>query len=79
MVERRIIPVGNERRILLTTEHLADGTWGVVASILEATPNGERVVDLPVLDERFATEAEAEAAGETQARGWLDQNVPRAA
>jgi len=79
MVERRVIPVGNERRIVLTTERLADGTWAVVASILEATPNGERVVDLAVSDERFATEADAEAAGEAQARCWIDQNVPRAA
>jgi hypothetical protein len=79
MVERRVIPVGNERRILLTTERLADGAWAVVASILETTPNGERVVDLPVGDERFATEADAEASGEVQARAWIEQNVARVA
>ena len=79
MVQRKIIPVDDERGILLTTERLADGAWAVVASIVETTPNGERVVDLPVLDERFSTEADAEAAGESQARRWIEQNVPRAA
>ena len=79
MVQRKIIPVDGERRILLTTERLADGSWAVVASIVETTPNGERVVDLPVGDERFTTEADAEASGEVQARAWIEQNVARAA
>jgi hypothetical protein len=79
MVQRRVIPVDDERRILLTTERLADRSWAVVASILEATPNGERVVDLPVGDERFTTEADAEASGEIQARSWVERNVSRAA
>ena len=79
MVQRKIIPVDGERRILLTTERLADGSWAVVASIVETTPNGERVVDLPVGDERFTTEAYAEASGEIQARAWIEQNVARAA
>jgi hypothetical protein len=79
MVQRKVIPVGSERRILLTTERLAEGAWAVVASIVEATPNGERVVDLPVIDERYPTEAKAEASGETQARAWLERNVARVA
>lgn len=79
MVQRNIISVDGERRILLTTESLADGAWAVVASIVEATPNGERVVDLPVIDDRFATQAEAEHFGESQARGWIEANVARAA
>lgn len=79
MVQRKTIPVGHDRRILLTTERLSEGSWAVVASILETTPNGERVVDLPVIDERFSGQAEAEAFGETQARRWIEQNVPRAA
>jgi hypothetical protein len=79
MVQRKVIPVGDERRILLTTERLRDGAWAVVVSIVETTPNGERVVDLPVGDERFTTEADAEASGEIQARAWLEQNVARAA
>jgi len=79
MVQRTIIPVGSDRRILLTAERLAEGSWAVVASIVETTPGGERVIDLPVITERFATEADAEASGESQARHWLEQNVPRAA
>jgi hypothetical protein len=79
MVQRKIIDVGDDRQILLTTERLADGAWAVVASILEATPNGERVVDLPVIEQRFPTEADAETFGETQARRWIEHNVPRAA
>jgi hypothetical protein len=79
MVQRRVIPVGDERRILLTTERLADASWAVVASIVESTPNGERVVDLPVSDERFPSQATAEAAGEHQAREWIEHNVAKAA
>jgi hypothetical protein len=79
MVQRKIIPVGNDRRILLTTERLAEDSWAVVASIVETTPNGERIVDLPVIEERFPTEAEAETFGETQARRWIEHNVPRVA
>jgi hypothetical protein len=79
MIQRKIVPVDGERRILLTTERLAEGSWAVVASIVETTPNGERVVDLPVIDERFSTEPAAEASGEAQARRWLEQNVARAA
>lgn len=79
MVQRKVIDVGDERRILLTTERLGDGAWAIVASILETTPNGERVVDMPVIDERFPTEADAQTFGETQARSWLEHNAPRAA
>lgn len=79
MVQRHVIPTGDDRRILLTTEQLADGSWAVVASILETTPNGERVVDLPVIEQRFPAEADAQVFGETQARRWIEQNVARAA
>jgi hypothetical protein len=79
MVQRKIIPSGSDRRILLTTERLGAGSWAVVASILESTPNGERVVDLPVRDDRFPSQAEAETAGEMQARLWLDENLSKAA
>ena len=79
MVQRRVITAGDERRILLTAERLADGSWAVVASIVELTPNGERVVDLPVINRRFTSQGDAEEFGESQAWGWLKQNVPRAA
>jgi hypothetical protein len=79
MVLRKTIPVDPDRRMLLTTERLADGTWAVVASIVETTPGGERIVDLPVIDERFPTQLRAEAFGEEQALGWMRENLPRAA
>ena len=79
MVQRKIVTVDDVRRVLLTTERLNDGSWAVVASIVEDTPNGERVTDLPVIDQRFATGADAEAFGEAQARAWLDANTARAA
>jgi hypothetical protein len=79
MIRRTSIPAGHDRRILLTAERLAEGSWAVVASIIETTPNGERVIDLPVIDERFPTEAEAEAFGTAQARCWIDENAPQAA
>jgi len=51
----------------------------VVTSIVQQTPTGEKTTDLPVGDERFATEAAAEEAGLRQGRDWLDRNMPRAA
>lgn len=79
MVQRKIVPVSDARRILLTTECLSEGSWAVVASILETTPNGERVVDLPVIDERFSSEAEAEQLGRAQALSWIHENAPHTA
>ena len=79
MVQRKIVPISDARQILLTTERLPGGSWAVVASIVEATPNGERVVDLPVIDERFLSEAEAEALGTAQAMRWIEENAPHAA
>lgn len=79
MVQRKIVPVSDARRILLTAERLSEGSWAVVASILETTPNGERVVDLPVIDERFSSEAEAEQLGRAQALRWIQENAPQAA
>lgn len=79
MVQRKIVPVSHDRRILLTTERLPEGSWAVVGSIVETTPNGERVVDLPVIDQRFPTEAEAEELGTAQAMRWIEENAPHAA
>lgn len=79
MVQRKIVPVSDDRRILLTTERLPEGSWAVVASIVEATPNGERVVDLPVSDQRFPSEAEAETLGTAQAMRWIEENAPHGA
>jgi hypothetical protein len=79
MIQRKSIPVNDEYGITVVTEQMNDGTWAVVATITQHTPNGEKVVDLPVGDARFRDQAEAERDGETQARDWLERNLPHAA
>jgi hypothetical protein len=79
MVERKHIPVDAECAINIVTEQMADGRWAVVASVTHESPTGEKIIDLPVRDDRFASQAEAEDAGFSQAREWIDRNMPRAA
>ena len=79
MVERKHIPVNAEYAINIVTEEMADGRWAVVASVKHESPNGEKIIDLPVCDDRYASQAEAEDAGFAQAREWIDRNMPRAA
>ena len=79
MIERKHIPVDAECSINIVTEHMADGTWAVVASITHESPGGEKIIDLPVRDERYRSQADAEDAGFAQAREWIDANMPRAA
>jgi hypothetical protein len=79
MIERKRFAVDDEYSISVVTEQMKDGTWAVVASIVQQTPTGEKTTDLPVSDERFGSEAAAEEAGVRQAREWLDRNMPRAA
>jgi hypothetical protein len=79
MVERKTIPVSDDRAINVVTERMADGTWAVVASVRQTTDGAESVQDLPVPTERFASQGEAEAFGVRQAQEWIEQNLPRAA
>ena len=58
---------------------MAGGHWAVVASIKHESPTGEQITDLPVRDDRYASQSEAEDAGFSQAREWIDRNMPRAA
>ena len=78
MVHRKSYPVENNCEIALTNERLPDG-WAVVASIKHYTPGAERVIDLPVPNERFETEQEAEAFGLGLARDYIDRNMPHVA
>ena len=78
MVHRKTYPAEDNYEIALATECLSDG-WAVVASLKHFTPGAERVVDLPVPTERFATEAEAEGFGLAMARDYIERNVSRAA
>ena len=79
MVERKHIPIDAECAINIVTEEMADGRWAVVTSVKHESPTGEKIFDLPVCDERFASQSEAEDAGFSQAREWIDRNMPRAA
>jgi uncharacterized protein DUF6566 len=79
MIQRTTVPVNDEYSIAVVTEQMADGAWAVVASLQHHSPMGEKVIDLPVVDARYATQAEAEEAGIRQARDWLERNMPHAA
>jgi hypothetical protein len=79
MIERKTIPVDDQYTINVVTERMRDGGWAVVASLTHRTPTGEQVIDLPVRDERYRDQAEAEDAGVRQARDWIDRNISHAA
>jgi hypothetical protein len=79
MIERKHIPVDAEYSVNIVTEQMADGTWAVVSSIKHDSATGEKVIDLPVRDDRYSSQSQAEDAGFSQARDWIDRNVSRAA
>ena len=79
MIQRTTVPVDDEYSIDVVTEHMSDGAWAVVASIKHRTPMGEKVIDLPVRSERYASQGEAQDEGIREARAWLERNTPRAA
>jgi hypothetical protein len=79
MIQRTSVPVNDEYSIDVVTERMRDGGWAVVSSIKHRSPTGEKTIDLPVRDLRFADQREAEDAGIRQARDWLERNVPHAA
>jgi hypothetical protein len=79
MIERKHVPVDAECSINIVTEQMKDGSWAVVSSITHESPGGEKIIDLPVRDTRYPSQSDAEDAGFTQAREWIDRNMPRAA
>jgi hypothetical protein len=79
MIERKTLPVDDQYSIDIVTEQMNDGGWAVVASITHRTPTGEKILDLPVRDARYASQGEAQEAGAHQARDWIDRNMPRVA
>ncbi len=79
MIERTTLPVDDQYSINVVTERMNDETWAVVASLAHHSPTGEKIIDLPVRDARYASQAEAQDAGVRQARDWLERNVPHAA
>jgi hypothetical protein len=79
MIERKTFPAEGDFSITATTEQMADGSWAVVAQLTHRSPTGEKIIDLPVKDARYSSQAEAESAGVAQARDWIDRNAPHAA
>ncbi len=79
MIQRTSVPVDDESSIAVVTEQMADGGWAVVASVTRRSPTGEKIIDLPVSDARYSAQAEAEQAGVSQGRDWIERNMPRAA
>ena len=76
MVQRKRFGAPGNYTITVATERMKDGKWLSVATIQQSTPTGERNVDLPISDARFATEAEAENFEVSRAREWIERNTP---
>jgi len=65
------------QRIAVAAEQMKDGKWSAVPNTQLSTPTGERNIDLPIADARFATEEEAENFEVNRAREWIEKNAPR--
>jgi hypothetical protein len=76
MVERKRFPAG-DYSIAMAVERMKDGKWSAVSTIQQSTATGERNIDLPISDARFATEEEAEKFEVSRAREWIEKNAPR--
>lgn len=77
---RKEFPTAHEDyAIHVTTERLPEGRWGVVAAIKQHSERGEKTLDLPVPDETFERQADAEDFGARMGLDWLDRNAPRTA
>lgn len=78
MIERRKFPTAWEGcEISVVTEKDPDGRWAVVASIVQTSEDAVRNIDLPVIDRRFESQADAEDFGLRQAEHWLERNELR--
>ena len=76
MVERKRFPAPGDYSIAVAAERMKDGRWSAVSTIQQATPTGERNIDLPISDTRFATEEEAESFEVSRAKEWIEKNAP---
>jgi hypothetical protein len=77
MVQRKRFEAPGDYSIAIASERMKDGKWSAVTTIQQATPTGERNIDLPISETRFATEAEAENFEVSRAREWIEKNAPR--
>jgi hypothetical protein len=76
MVERKRFPAPGDYSIAVAAERMKDGQWAAVATIQQPTATGERNIDLPISDARFATEEEAESFVVSRAKEWIERNAP---
>jgi len=76
MVQRKRFPAAGDYSIALAAERMKDGKWLAVTTIQQSTPTGERNIDLPISDTRFATEEEAESFELSRAQEWIAKNTP---
>ena len=76
MVERKRFPAPGDYSIAVAAERMKDGKWSAVSTIQQPTPTGERNIDLPISDARFATEEEAESFEVGRAKEWIEKNAP---
>jgi hypothetical protein len=75
MVQRKIFPASGGYSIAVASEQMAGGKWAAVATVTHSTETAQRTIDLPVSQERFPTEADAERWAVDQARAWIEQNA----
>jgi len=76
MVQRKRFPAPRDYSIAVAAELMKDGKWSAVATIQQPTATGERNIDLPISDARFATEEEAESFVVSRAKEWIERNAP---
>jgi hypothetical protein len=65
--------------IAVTTERLPENTWAVVSAVRHHSSYGEKTIDLPVPEQTFQSQADAEDFGARMAVEWLEKNAPRVA
>ncbi|HEY7433763.1 MAG TPA: hypothetical protein VIE41_01375 [Methylomirabilota bacterium] len=76
MVQRKRFDAPGDYRIAVAAERMKDGKWSAVTTIQQSTATGERNIDLPISDARFATEEEAERFEVSRAQEWIQKNAP---
>jgi hypothetical protein len=76
MIQRKTIPAQGDYSIAVASEKMRDGKWSAVATLQQSTAGGQRNIDLPVSEQRFDTEAEAERFVIDLAKAWIDRNAP---
>ena len=76
MIQRKTIPAQGDYSIAVASEKMRDGRWSAVATLQQSTATGMRNIDLPVSEQRFDTEDEAERFVIDLAKAWIDHNEP---